>query len=218
MVWYSQLPKPTLVNKVIPKNAFDPYCSSLQKRLFIDKVEKIKWTHKLAWETTNLPAHEVKEIQCFEIDLRQEEGIEEVIRIIDRAIPYPILFKLILGDFRKWQISKKHPHPTNENNAVIDWTFESPWSTNQTDLPIELKISLDEVFRKLCLTVAGEKEEISTSIEQLVTLKKEIQELETKIQKIKVRIAKEKQFNKKVELNLELQFSENKLREVMNRK
>ncbi|MBS4071421.1 MAG: DUF4391 domain-containing protein [Algoriphagus sp.] len=211
MVWYSQLPKPTLVNKVIPKNAFDPYCSAQKKRLFIDKIERIRWTHKLAWETTNLPAHYVKEIQCFEVELRQEEGIEEVIRIIDRAIPYPILFKLILGDFRKWQISKKHPNPTNEDNAVIDWTFESPWSTHQTDLPIELKISLDEVFRKLCLTVAGEKEEISASIDQLVIRKKEIQELETKINKIKASISKEKQFNKRVELNLELQTLEKSL-------
>lgn len=218
MVWYSQLPKQTLVNKVIPKNSFDSYCSSQQKRLFINKVEKIRWTHKLAWETTNLPGHDVKEIQCFEIELRQEEGIEEVIRIIDRAIPYPILFKLILGDSRKWQISKKHPHPTNEDNAVIDWTFESPWSTHQMDLPMELKISLDEVFRRLCLAVAGEKEEIPRSIDQLIILKKEIQELESTILKIKARLAKEKQFKKKVELNLELQFIENKLRGMMGQK
>ncbi|MFL0684098.1 MAG: DUF4391 domain-containing protein [Algoriphagus aquaeductus] len=88
MVWYSQLPKPTLVNKVIPKNAFDPYCSGQQKRLFTDKIEKIRWAHKLAWETTNLPSQEVKEIQCFEIELRQEEGIEEALRIIDWAIPF----------------------------------------------------------------------------------------------------------------------------------
>lgn len=88
MVWYSQLPKPTLVNKVIPKNAFDHYCSGQQKRLITDKIEKIRWTHKLAWETTNLPSQEVKEIQCFEIELRQEEGTEEALRIIDWAIPF----------------------------------------------------------------------------------------------------------------------------------
>lgn len=217
MVWYSQLPKPTLVNKVIPKNAFDPYCSGQQKKLFTDKIEKIRWTHKLAWETTNLPSQEVKEIQCFEIELRQEEGIEEALRIIDRAIPYPILFKLILGDYRKWLISKKHPHPTNEDNAVIDWTFESSWSTNQTDIPVDLKISLDEVFRKLCLVVSGEKEEVSVGIDQLVSLKKEIQELESKIQKIKAKIAREKQFNKKVELNLEL-ITLNKTKEKLSRK
>lgn len=150
-------------------------------------------------------------IQCFEIELRQEEGIEEALRIIDRAIPYPILFKLILGDYSKWMISKKHPNPMNEDNAVIDLTFESSWSTNQTDIPIDLKISLDEVFRKLCLVVSGEKEEVSVGIDQLVSLKKEIQELESKILKIKAKIAREKQFNKKVELNMELQMLENQL-------
>lgn len=116
-----------------------------------------------------------------------------------------------MEDYRKWLISKKHPNATNEDNAVIDWTFESSWSTSHIDIPIDLKVSLDEVFRKLCLVVSGEKEEFSVDIDQLVSLKKEIQELESKIQKIKAKIAREKQFNKKVELNLELQILENQL-------
>ncbi len=116
-----------------------------------------------------------------------------------------------MEDYRKWLISKKHPNATNEDNALIDWTFESPWSTSHIDIPIDLKVSLDEVFRKLWLEVAGEKEEVSVGIDQLVTLKTKIQELELRILKIKAKIAREKQFNKKVELNMELQILENQL-------
>lgn len=200
----SQLPKPTQVNKVIPKNAFDSYCTTQQKRLFTDKVEKIRWTNKLAWETINLPSVQVKEIQCFEIVLKDRDGFEEVLKIIDRAIPYPILFTISFGPFMKRQISQKHPHPTNEDNAVVDWTFDSPWSTESNEIHVDLKESLDEVFRKLCLSVSGEKDDSQLAIDQLVSFKKESHELESKIQKIKAKISKEKQFNKKVELNLEL--------------
>jgi len=200
----SQLPKPTQVNKVIPKNAFDSYCTTQQKRLFTDKVEKIRWTNKLAWETINLPSILVKEIQCFEIVLKDRDGYEEVLKIIDRAIPYPILFTISFGSFMKRQISQKHPHPTNEDNAVVDWTFDSPWSTESNEIHFDLKESLDEVFRKLCLSVSGEKDDFKHGIDQLVLFKKESMELESKIQKIEAKIAKEKQFNKKVELNLEL--------------
>lgn len=189
MTTISQLPKPTQVNKVIPKNAFDLYCTSQLKKLFSDTIERIRWTHKLAWETTNLPTHEIKEIQCFDIELRQKEGFEEVLRIIDRAIPYPILYKLMLGDSRKWVISQKHPHPTNEDNSVIEWTFESLWTTNQSDLKVELKESLDTVFRKLCLEVSGELSPDHVAIQELVELKKKSADLESKIQKIKSRIA-----------------------------
>lgn len=205
MLRYSNLPKPTIVNRVIPKNAFDPYCSTKQKRLFTEKIEKIRWTHKLALETINLPSDEVKEIQLFSVELREEEGIQEAIRIIDKAIPYPILFRLVNGGLYKWVISKKHPHPTNEDNSVIDWTFESDWSQKNDDLEIDLKVSLDEVFKNLCLSVSGDSDKETGSIEELVATKKETNELQSKIQKIKSRIVKEKQFNKKVELNMKLQ-------------
>ncbi|WP_026966555.1 DUF4391 domain-containing protein [Algoriphagus terrigena] len=207
----SQLPKPTQVNKVIPKNAFDSYCTAQQKRLFTEKVEKIRWTNKLAWETINLPSVQIKEIQCFEIDLRDREGIDEVLKIIDRAIPYPILFSLSFGTFMKRLISQKHPHPTNEDNAVVDWTFESPWTAEPIEIHFDLRENLDEVFRRLCLAVSGENE-LQMGIDQLVTFKKESQDLESKIQKIKSRIANEKQFNRRVELNLELQTLERRLK------
>lgn len=115
MTTISQLPKPTQVNKVVPKNAFDIYCNPQQKRLFVEKIEKI---------------------QCFEIDVRTEEGIDEVLKIIDRAIPYPILFQLTTGKFKKGMISKKHPHPNNEDNSVIDWTFKSTWLLTMLKSPL----------------------------------------------------------------------------------
>lgn len=210
----SQLPKPTQVNKVIPKNAFDSYCTTQQKRLFTDKVEKIRWTNKLAWETINLPSVQVKEIQCFEIILKDRDGYEEVLKIIDRAIPYPILFTISFGSFIKRQISQKHPHPTNEDNAVVDWTFDSPWLTESNEIHFDLKESLDEVFRRLCLSVSGEKDDFQYGIDQLVSFKKESHELESKIQKIKSRISNEKQFNRRVELNLELQTLEGLLKSL----
>jgi hypothetical protein len=217
MVLSSQLPKPTLVNRVIPKNAFDSYCTHQQRRLFTEKIEKIRWTNKLAWETINLPGNEIKEIQCFEIELRQKDGIEEALRIIDRAIPYPILFKLTLVDLRKWVISKKHPNPTNEDNAVIDWTFESEWSSEAQDISFELKISLDEVFKGICLAVAGDGDNAAINIGDLVRLKQETKELNSKIDKLKAHLAREKQFNRKVELNLELQVLQNQLNELFKK-
>ena len=211
MISFSQLPKQTQVNRVIPKNAFDTYCNHQQKRLFTEKIEKIRWTHKLAFETINLPHQEIQEIQCFEVELRQKDGIEEALRIIDRAIPYPILFKLVLGDFRKWVISKKHPNPSNEDNAVIDWTFESEWSSEVGDIEFELKASLDEAFKSICLAVTGEQDKAQIKMEDLVMLKHEAKRLTARMENIKILLAKEKHFKKKVEMNIELQSLQDQL-------
>lgn len=217
MISFSQLPKQTQVNRVIPKNAFDAYCNHHQKRLFTEKIEKIRWTHKLAFETINLPHQEIQEIQCFEVELRQKDGIEEALRIIDRAIPYPILFKLVLGDFRKWVISKKHPNPSNEDNGVIDWTFESEWSSEMGDIEFELKASLDEAFKSICLAVTGEQDKAQIKMEDLVMLKHETKQLTARMEKIKILLAKEKHFKKKVEMNIELQSLQDQLNGLTKR-
>ena len=124
-----QLPPTTLVNRVIPKNAFDNYTSSKQKRLFTEKLAKIKWENKLSAQTINLGGKDVKEIQIFSVALKEKEQFGDILQIIDRSIPYPIIFVVTCEDLRMISLSKKHAHPTNENIAVIDWTFTSDWFT-----------------------------------------------------------------------------------------
>src|SRR5665811_603852 len=122
-----QLPPATQVNRIIPKNAFDKYTDSKEKREFIGKVEKIRWLHKISPDTTNLSFKAVAELQIFELSLRLKDEIPDLVKIIDRSIPYPIIFILTFGEELRLSISKKHQHPTNEDNSVLDWSFTSPW-------------------------------------------------------------------------------------------
>ena len=45
---YFNLPDATRVNRVVPKNAFDKYTNSKQKKRFKDVVQRISWTNKLS--------------------------------------------------------------------------------------------------------------------------------------------------------------------------
>ena len=58
-----QLPNTTTVNRSIPKNAFDKFTTSKQKKAISENIDKIKWLNKLAPETINLQANEVKQYQ-----------------------------------------------------------------------------------------------------------------------------------------------------------
>ena len=86
------LPKSTVVNRVIPKNAFDEFTNTKQKKAFTEKIERIRWLNKLSAETINLSGSDVKEIQVFQIELKQKDSIPELLKIIDKSIPYRILF------------------------------------------------------------------------------------------------------------------------------
>ncbi len=143
-------------------------------------------------------------IQVFQIDLRKKEGYKEVLDIINRAIPYPIIAILIDDSECLVSACQKHPHPVNPDNAVIDWMFFGKWHPI-ADNPYRLQLqkSLDFVYLDLCLQLSGRLKKTITTPE-LIAFERQRRELKTAIEKLEAAISKSRQFNKKVELNLEL--------------
>ncbi|SFB59821.1 protein of unknown function [Algoriphagus aquimarinus] len=68
-----------------------------------------------------------------------------------------------------------------------------------------MKNSLDYAFKDLCPQLSPDRTREYESIDELITHNREALNLNKKIEKLKSRIAKEKQFNRKVELNMELE-------------
>lgn len=198
------LPKSSLVKKGIPKNAFDSYTNSKQKKMFSEKVLRITWSNKLSFDTINIPGREVKEIQLFEIELKVKFDIKELLLIIDKAIPYHIIFIIKNRDEYYISTSAKHIHPTNEDNAVIDYTFSSSWiEMKVSPFFIELKDNLDWVYKNFCLQFSSLPSQ-SKNLQEFIELQKRIDKVANEIKTIESEISKSKQFSKKVELNLQL--------------
>ncbi|MBS1585852.1 MAG: DUF4391 domain-containing protein [Bacteroidetes bacterium] len=197
------LPASTIVNRIIPKNSFDRFTTSKQKKSFSDLVDKIRWANKLSRETINLSGSDIKEIQVFEVSLKKKTAIPDLLNVIDRSIPYPIIFILACNETFMVVASAKHPHPTNENTAVIDWTFTSPWA-KKIPFQLNLKQSLDSVWTDFCKQLSGRPSD-KLSLAELIAKEHKINELKTGIEDLRTAIKKTRQFNKKVELNIELQ-------------
>lgn len=199
------LPASTEINRVVPKNSFDKYTTSKQKKLFAETIDKIRWANKLSHDTVNLVGKEVKEIQVFEISLKKKADVSDLLNIIDRAIPYHIIFIVLHGTKFYLSASYKHVHPTNENTAVIDWTFKSDWAAiTSNEFALSLKTSLDYVFVELCKGLSG-KTAKKLSISELIAHEQKLFDVRKSISDLQAAIKKQRQFNKKVELNLALQ-------------
>ena len=200
------LPKSTIVNRNVPKNAFDQYTNTKQKRRFTDLVEKIQWQHKLSKDTVNLSGEDIKEIQIFRVALKEKEDISDLLKIIDKAIPYHLVFAVSSGPEAMISATEKHPHPADEGKAVIDWTFASPWfAATENPYQLHLQQSLDFVFADLCNQLSGKNTSTTQPLADLVSLEKKLKELNYSIDKLKAAMKKAKQFNQRVELNRELQ-------------
>ena len=197
---FFQLPIQTKKDKSIPKNAFYEYATSKQKQLFVDVVDKIRWQNKLAPDTINLSGVEVQEIQIFEIQLKQKKNIESVLPIIEKAIPYHIIFIIVFNDEVMLCTSQKHAHPVNENNAVVDWVFKTDWFVDKKEeYQLDLKVSLDNIFEDFCFKISNNSN--LASEEDL----KSLIELEAQIKRTK-------QFKKKQPLNSKLNTLKSELK------
>jgi len=210
---FFNLPVRTKVGRVVPKNAFDEYTNTKQKKLFTDCIQRISWTHKLSADTVNLDAKDIQEIEVFKVELKQKSDILKILEIINKSIPYHIVFWVEHEQEAYISTASKHPHPTNNDVAVIDWTFTSDWfNKDDNSYTFNLKGSLDAVFKDLCVQLTGKPELGKQSLESILKNQQEVDRLEKEISKLKSAISRSKQFNEKVDLNLKLKTAQKELK------
>lgn len=92
------LPKTCEVNRFVAKKKFYEHTnmSETVKNSFVNDIEKITWNYKLAPDTLNLSKTDnVIEIEIFTINLSNKTIPNSVLKVINKSIPYKILFNLI---------------------------------------------------------------------------------------------------------------------------
>lgn len=198
-----RLPHTTKIQRVIPKNAFDEYTTAKQKKLLADLVSRITWLNKLSTGTINLNSNEIKEIQLFRVELKVKAEVQAILNIIDRAIPYNIIFIIEYGQENYLSTSAKHPHPVNENNAVIDWTFKTDWfKRSENNYQLRLKKDLDSVYYDFCIQLSKKPEPGNWAFQEVIQYEQKRDLLEKQISQLKRSIKACRQYKDKVELNI----------------
>ena len=212
---FFKLPESCVVNRVVPKNAFDRYTNSKLKKDFSSQIQRIVWTHKLAPESLNLPAGVIKEIQVFRISLKGRFEVNAVLEVINKAIPYPIVFWVENEGDVYLSSALKHPHPAKPDEAVVDWVFQSDWfNVSKLKPSIELTGNLDTVYLNICQQISGYRSTAVSSISELAELERQIAHLERQIKKLRAITTSSKPFRQKAEANVKLKSLENQLREL----
>ncbi len=208
MYAYFEYPIKTKFNKLIPKNKIYEKASinTALKDKIVKQIEKIVWLHKLSATTLNLNATDkITEIQVFDIELREDNLDEDVLKAIDKAIPFPIVFQLKKNDKVQIKSAYKRASESDTSKWIVDKYFSSPWIDNshlKEILPtvLDLEKLYEVIIKELMPNITSAKKSLKEEIET----HKELEKLEKQYEQLKAKRAKEKQFNKKVELNTEL--------------
>ncbi|WP_134686498.1 DUF4391 domain-containing protein [Brevibacillus migulae] len=213
------LPSSTLVNRKIPKNKFYEKLQANHhlKELFTNQVESVIWKHKLSKETIRLePKEDIEELQVFEIHLKEKVYSNELLRNIDKAIPYPILHVLLFDEQVKLAIAYKERNQVDDNRSVIRSYYESEWQPVddfrfEVIQGFDLKAVYENIIRNLLQTKAKPEMELTAILER----QEQINKLSLECQRLEAKIRSEKQFNRKVDLNMELQRKRKELNHLL---
>lgn len=196
------------VNQVVPKSKIygNAKVPARIEKLFVSQLEKIVWSYKLSVESTNLAATDtVTELEVFSLYLKGNELSEDVLARIDSGIHHPIIFRVYTNDSVRFLSAYKRPSEADSSKSVTSEYFGTDWIKLSSDAGTRLlfptALDLDGLYEKLLAPLlplpprAGET--IRAQVERVCEAKK----LHREIVRLESRLRKEKQFNRKVETN-----------------
>lgn len=215
---FIRYPAKAAFGRLLPKNKIYEHsgANTRLKNLFIEQVEQIVWQYKLAPETINLPAKPgVPEIQVFAVSLKTPELDLDVLRCIDGAVQFPIIFELSFDGRTQVVAAYKRTNESDASRWVLSDFFATAWLPSDIEraaMPLALDLGglYEQVLHCLIPTPARPQE----SLADLVARVELVAAKQREVEKAASKLAKEKQFNRKVEINAELRKLKTELEEL----
>jgi len=212
-------PKQAEFGRVLPKNKIYEHgaVKTRLKERFVEQVEQIVWQYKLAPETINLPAKPgAPEIQVFRIALKGPELDEAVLQCIDDAVQFPLLFELEYQGKVRMVATYKRPSEADSARWVTSEYFWGNWQPTTSERnPLPAALDLGSLYAALLRQLIPLASRQSETLQQLVERYGAVKAAALQIAKLKKKLEKEKQFNRKVEINSELRELKKEYDELM---
>ena len=207
--------RPITKNKIYEHSA----ASKILKDQFVRQVEQIIWEYKLAPETINLVAKgHVHEIQIFSIRLKSDKLDLKVLRCIDEVIFSPIIFELHRGEDEntETQVVAAYKNQTSSGGLEMSNYFCSEWISSDVERePIPLSLDMKSLYEQIICLLIPIPSRAHESIDELLVRFDQFATKRQEIERIAVKLAKEKQFNRKVEINARLRELKSELEKLI---
>ena len=201
-------PDSTALKRVVPKLRIYDHAraTTALKDRFVKEVDQITWAYKLAPETLNLPASKsTTEVQVFRVTVKVADVSDDVLKAIDKAIPFPIIFELYHDG--QIQVAAGHKRPSDADGAkwVTSPHLLGEWvdqGTPRQPLPVALSIGklYEQILASLMPVEVDAGEDMATRLARVEAVKAK----ERDIARLENKLKRETQFNIKVGLHGQL--------------
>lgn len=238
---YMNIPDSCKVGNTIFKKLFyeNVSMSSKDKDLFKDCVEKIVWEYSIKPETLNIPIYkdetrEYDEIAIITVEINDKTKSNKIAEIIQKTIPYPIVLVLGHEDNVMLNVTHKSTNQVDSSRNTLDELLYTDWISKgefaeiddhfvkRLDVREYSFVNLYNFYNDISvlvqLQIASQfKENIlsrkNIDVIQTKEITNKIIMLERKIHALRNDLKKEKHFNRKMKINIDIKQVEKKISE-----
>ena len=205
-----EFPNTTAFGRRFPKQKFyeNLDVSPEIKRLFVEQVKLITWANKLSPETMNIaPGQMVREIEVFRLTLQGAELNQQVLSLMDKQIPYHILFLLERPDGSVClHVTYKEASQSGSNAFQLKQSYHTEWMRPE-NLSLNLTaLDMDALYERIVRQIAGDAIAApqGESLKEAVEQTQQREKLDKQIAQLKAKMKKEKQLGRQMELRREI--------------
>jgi len=209
--------------------------------LFIQSIDKIKWEYCLKNETINIKPfkddiREYGEVEILKIELKIPNKTKRIAEIVMRAIPYPMV--LIFQYTNEIQLFTAHQRKnlSDNNKNTLEELIFTDWiniddfdETDEKQLFESLNIKnlsftnfytfykdiVDALIKYNTSKLIGEP--VTEDADEVKSLYDDLTLIDDEIEFIKSKIKKETQFNRRLEMNMQIKELEAKKNDLVSK-
>lgn len=223
-------PKQTEVGKTLFKKLFyeGADLSKQEKELLMNQIDKVVVTHNLHTQNINIRQYEdtIREyhaIQVIEVRVNAKDKVKKIAEMIIEAIPQPVILQVKYGQEYMLVLGLRiFDEKDKEKSKIEEWIYskwidiDNPTEKENTFLQeINIKNLSYSHFYRLYMDIADQVNRYNASLltenyveaidsQEVKSLYRQVEACDTEIQRLRVKLKKESQFNKKVELNVQI--------------
>jgi len=206
-----------------PLNAAD-------KKAFTEDVEDIHWLYTLKPETINIARYEeeerdYQEVAILQVTLKNPKPYKRIAQVIQRAIPYPLMIVFVQGSNMALSLADKRINRTDREKIMVEAFHETDWM-DLAHLSEAEQAFLDsctitrfsfnnfyEFYGDLtarivalnCAHLNGTYTlDNALSREERIALLNRVRQSQQQLAELRAALKNESQFNRKVELNMQI--------------
>ena len=238
------IPESCQLDKRIFKKMFydNGQLNAADKKAFSDDIDEIIWRYTLKPETINIPRyddadHEYHEIAIIQIGLKDTKQLKRIAQIIQRSIPYPVLLVLTQHNTLLLNTADKRINKVDQTKIVIDETLYTDWLDLEQLLDYQREFlqqfsmkqfsyqdlyrtyldMIDKIVNLNCGKITGKfgNNSHTEDIDRRACLA-EIHQLELQRNELRSALKKENQFNRQIDLNVQIKQLEQYITSVQN--